>query len=1047
LLSEANWAKIEARSFKDKSQAKNMTKYIKGIVPNKTKIGKSLETQRLLKKIKSESEEEQASALAKKYNLPYMDLNLLPVDAETVKLLPEKKSLQLKIAAFQKTGKKVKIAVADPGNKKVFDYIKELQEKKGWVINCSVVSNSSLKKVLKKYKESNFLEDLDLYHMSLEGEDLKSFEKKFGDLLKLKQRIKEISTTEVINIIMSGSIKMKASDIHLEPQENQFRLRYRIDGVLQDIGDFPLSVYSSILSRIKMMGKMKINIRDIAQDGHFSINLKKKSEKAEHSRQSERIDIRVSIIPGSHGESVVMRLLNQSDIALGVEDLGLTGLAYESVQKQTDKSTGMILTTGPTGSGKTTTLYALINKLNSPDIKIITIEDPIEYEIKGISQTQVSKNKDYTFAKGLRAIVRQDPDVVLVGEIRDDETADIAVNAALTGHLVLSSLHSNNASASVSRLIELGIKPSLIPPSVNALIAQRLVRRLCPYCKEKYEPAKETVESLKKLLAIISPRSKVEIPKNISALYRPVGCPKCHNLGYKGRIGIFEVLTIDETIEKLILEMAGESEIAQAALERGMVTMTQDGILKALQGITSIEEVWRVTGQTEFLENIYEKLMEQSLSRAILIPEKDLKIAAENIHSLKKLSKKISAYNQKEVLKIIFAGALLLGAGDIHIEPGEKEVKIRFRIDGILQTVGSIPLNEYPSLLGKIKELSGFKAEVREGVKDSRFSITIEKPFKNITETTVGVRVSIILGGYGETAVMRLLNKSAVALDIEKLGIRKQNLEKIKEQIKQPSGIILNTGPTGSGKTTTLYSLLKKLNNPEVKIITVEDPIEYQLEGILQTQVSDENGYSFSTALRSLLRQNPDIMLVGEIRDEETAKTAIQASLTGHLILSTLHTNDSAGSIQRLINMGARPDDLASAVNAFIAQRLVRRLCDCKKKVKLTKEEKGEIEKVLKTISPKTGVDISKFKSISHIYKPGGCSKCNYIGYQGRTAISEVLVIDKDIQELISQNALSSRIKEKAIENGMLTMKQDGVLKVLEGKTTLEEVERVAGEI
>lgn len=995
---------------------------------------RGLETQRLLKKMKKLSEEDQASALAKKYNLPYIDLELLPIDAETVKLLPEKKSLRFKIAAFQKAGKKVKIAITNPGDQKVFNYLKELHEEKGWVFSYFTISNSSFEKAFKKYKETTFLENLDLYHMSLEGEDLKSFEQKFGDLLKLKQRIKEISTTEIIGTIMAGSIKMKASDVHLEPQENQFRLRYRIDGVLQDIGIFPLDVYSSILSRIKMMGKMKINIRDIAQDGHFSIDVEKK-----------RVDIRVSIIPGNYGESVVMRLLNQSDIALSVEDLGLTGLAHENVQKQTAKSSGMILTTGPTGSGKTTTLYALINKLNSPNVKIITIEDPIEYEIKGVSQTQVSKNKDYTFAKGLRAIVRQDPDIVLVGEIRDDETADIAANAALTGHLVLSSVHANNASASIPRLMELGIKPSLLPPAINAFVAQRLVRCLCPHCKKKYKPAKETMESLKKLLAIISPKSKVEIPKNISELYRPVGCSKCHNLGYKGRIGIFEVLTIDETIEKLILEMAGESEIAQAALEKGMITMTQDGILKALEGTTSIEEVWRVTGQSEFLEEIYEKLMEQSLSRSILIPEKEMETVSKSAASIEKLSELIRQANQRDVLKIAFAGALLLEAGDIHIEPGESDVKIRFRIDGILQTVGSVPLNEYPTLLGGIKTLSGFKMQTREGVKDSRFSVTLEKSFKNITETKIGVRVSIILGGYGETVVMRLLNKSAVALDMDKLGIREQNLEKIKEQIKKPSGIILNTGPTGSGKTTTLYSLLKELNNPEVKIITVEDPIEYQLEGILQTQVSDKDSYSFSTALRSLLRQNPDIMMVGEIRDEETAKTATQASLTGHLILSTLHTNDSAGSIQRLINMGVRPDDLAVAVNAFMAQRLVRRLCDCKKKVKPAKEEKERIAETLKTISPKSGIAVKKYASIDYIYKPGGCSKCNNIGYHGRTTVSEVLVVDKDIEELISQNALSSRAKEKAIENGMLTMAQDGILKVLEGETTLEEVERVAG--
>ncbi len=1024
-----------------------MTQYIKKTVSDKAREEKKLETERLLKKIKSQSEEDQASALAKECNLPYIDLNLFPLEANTIKILPEKDASNYRAAVFKKNGKKIKVALTNPKNKKVFEYFKKAQKESGWDPDYFVISRASLKKVLEKYKEKVFLEELDLNRLSLEDEDLENFKQKFDDLLKLKDRIREISTSEVIDTIMSGSIKMNASDIHLEPEKNYFKLRYRLDGMLQDIGKFPLDVYKSVVSRIKMMGKMKINVRDIAQDGHFSITITSEKKETDKPSEPKKIDIRVSIIPGNYGESIVMRILNQSDVMVSVENLGLRGLAYEHVQKQTSRPNGMILTTGPTGSGKTTTLYALINKLNVPGVKIITVEDPIEYEIEGVSQTQVSKNKDYTFAKGLRAIVRQDPDVILVGEIRDEETVDISMNAALTGHLVLSTLHSNSACASIPRLIELGVKPAAIAPAVNAIIAQRLVRKLCPYCKKKYKPAKETVESIKKILAIISPKSKLEIPKDIPALYRPVGCSKCHNLGYKGRIGIFEVITISETIENLILDMASESEIAKAALEEGMVTMTQDGILKALEGITSMEEIWRVTGQSEFLENIYEELMEQSLSRAYLIPEKDLNNALKNIHSLEKLAKEISQYEQKEVLKIIFASALLLKAGDIHIEPGEQDVKIRFRIDGILQTIGSVPLNEFPSLLGKIKTLSGFKAEVREGVKDSRFSVTIARPFENITETTVGVRVSIILGGYGETVVMRLLNKSATALDIEKLGIRKQNLDKIKEQIKQPSGIILNTGPTGSGKTTTLYSLLAELNNPEVKIITVEDPIEYQLEGILQTQVSDKHSYDFSTALRSLLRQNPDIMLIGEIRDEETAKTATQASLTGHLILSTLHTNDSVGSIQRLINMGVRSDDLATAVNAFMAQRLVRRLCDCKKRVKMSPEEKEKITKVLETISPRSGIDLSKFKSIDYLYKPGGCSQCNHIGYQNRTTISEVLIVDKDIEKLISQNALPSQIEEKAIENGMLTLKQDGILKVLEGETTLEEIERATGKI
>ncbi|HOW60619.1 MAG TPA: GspE/PulE family protein [Candidatus Moranbacteria bacterium] len=990
---------------------------------------KETQTGKLLKKMSGQSEEEIASQLAAECGLAYVDLNIFPVSSDDMRSISEEESRRYKMIVFQKAGKEHRIGVVNPTSQETISFIEKLKNENGWLIHLYVISNSSFNKIWKRYAAIPFLENLESMQISLSGKDLDDFDKEFGNLLELKKRINEIPTSQIISIIMAGSVKMKASDIHFEPGEQEVRMRFRIDGELQDIASFPLDTYHFILSRIKMMGKMKINVRDIAQDGHFSVDI-----------ENGKINVRTNIIPGNHGESIVMRILSQADIMLGIEDLGLRGLAYERLQKEVSKPHGMILTTGPTGSGKTTTLYALVNKLNTAGVKIITIEDPIEYEVKNISQTQVEKGRSYTFAEGLRAIVRQDPDVILVGEIRDDETADIAVNAALTGHLVLSTLHTNNAPASIPRFVELGIKPNLISPSVNAFIAQRLVRKLCPHCREEYAPARETIDSIKKILSIISPKAKVEIPKTVEKLYRPVGCSKCHNIGFKGRIGIFEILTITEPIEKLILEMGSEREITQAALEDGMITMAQDGILKAIEGLTSMEEVWHATGQTEFLEEIYTKLMEQSLSRSVEIHEEDLKLVSENMTSIESLGKFLQNSNQKEVANYIFASSLLLNVGDIHIEPEEKVVKIRYRMDGILQTIAEIPINEYPSLLGNIKFLSGFSSEIRGGVMDSRFTIALEKPYKNITETKVDVRVSIILGGYGETVVMRLLNKSSVALDLEKLGIRKQNMEKIIEETRKPNGIFLNTGPTGSGKTTTLYSIMKILNKPEVKIISVEDPIEYQLEGILQTSVNDNEGYTFGTALRALLRQNPDIMMIGEIRDEETANIAVQAALTGHSILSTLHTNNAAGSIQRLINMGVRSDDLATAVNALMAQRLVRKLCDCKTKRQMTEEEKNKVKKILQNVSDKSGVAIPPIESV---YEPKGCDKCNGVGYKGRTTISEVFVIDRDIEELIMQSASATQLQDKAVENGMITMEQDGILKVLEGETTFDEVDRV----
>ncbi len=1014
-----------------------MIQIVKKRNQNKEKEKKKEVVEKTVRKLRTMAEEEEAYALAKKYSLPYLDLNVFPFDLETLHLIPEEDSRKYQVAIIRKVGKKVQAAILDPTSKETDAFLKKLSKEKGWNILTYVVSRSSMEIAWKKYKENILMESLDFFLISLTGDDLKDFERNFKELLELKDRMTELSTTEILDIVFSGAVKMSASDVHFETQKKAVRMRYRIDGVLQDVGDFPFSVYKSLLSRIKMIGKMKLNLRDIAQDGHFSIDMEDSDGK------KKKIDVRVSIIPGKYGESIVMRLLDQSSILVDINKLGLRGLANEQVQTQIAKPNGMVLVTGPTGSGKTTTLYSFLHKLNTPDVKIITIEDPIEYDLKGVSQTQVNNDRGYTFDKGLRAIVRQDPDIILVGEIRDNETAEISVNAALTGHLVFSTLHTNNAPSSISRMIELGIRPSLISSSINIIIAQRLVRQLCPHCRQKYKPTKDTINTIKKIISIISPKSKIDIPKDIDYLYKPVGCVKCHNLGYKGRTGIFETLTINENMERLILEMAGESEITKAALEDGMITMTQDGILKVLEGITSMEEIWRVTGQADFLKEIYDDLMEQSLSRAIRVPDKQVKETAKVVNNFKKFNDYLNNIKSGNALKAIVAGAVLLEAGDIHIEPEESDVKIRFRIDGILQNVASLPLNEYPALLGKIKLFSGLETGVKSGVVDSRFKISFEKTFKNIQDKDIDVRVSIISGGFGETVVMRLLNKSATALDIDKIGIRKQNLDRLLSAIKKPNGIVLNTGPTGSGKTTTLYSLLRILNKPEVKIITVEDPIEYQLEGILQTQVNKKDKYTFSSALRALLRQNPDIIMIGEIRDDETAKIAVQASLTGHLILSTLHTNDAASSVHRLIDMDVDSDELASSVNAFMAQRLVRKLCSCKKKILMPIDKKPIIEKSLQSISKKSGVSIPK---ASYVYQPVGCEKCNFIGYKGRTVISEVLTIDKDIEKLISLNALPSEIKTTAMENGMLTMRQDGILKVLEGETTLEEIDRVVGE-
>ena len=570
------------------------------------------DVRRVLTKIKHESEEQQAAALAGALGYSYIDLNIFPIDPETLRTIKKNDAEKYQVVSIQRFGKNVNLASPDPENKELQKFLEFLKREEGFAIKIFVCSKAGLEKSIEKYKHIALIESLEELRLTLTGADLEEFEKNLKDVIDLKKRITEIPTTEVLNIVVAGAVKMDASDIHFEPQQNGIRLRYRLDGVLQNITVLPPETYHYVLSRVKVMSGMKINIRDIAQDGRFSID-----------HEGNEIDVRVSILPGNFGENIVMRLLNQQTVALRFDDLGLRGLAYDQLRDQMSQPNGMILNTGPTGSGKTTTLYAIINQLNSPEVKIITVEDPIEYKIKGISQTQVAKSRGYSFANALRAIVRQDPDIILVGEIRDDETAAIAIHSALTGHLVLSTIHANSAIEAVPRLTDMGVKPSLIPAALNAIIGQRLVRRLCPDCKEKYVPARETVESIKKILAVISPKAKLAIPKEIDSFYRAKGCPKCHGLGYKGRIGIFEIFTLNEEISQKITEMAPEGEILSLALEAGMVMMLQDGILKALEGITSIEEVQRVTGEGKFLEELYEKIISQLLLRSVTITKED----------------------------------------------------------------------------------------------------------------------------------------------------------------------------------------------------------------------------------------------------------------------------------------------------------------------------------------------------------------------------------------------------------------------------------------
>ncbi|MBU2219188.1 GspE/PulE family protein [Patescibacteria group bacterium] len=544
-----------------------------------------------MKEMRKKEAEDLAQILAKKYKLPYLNLFTVAIDLDALKIIPEQKAKEAKIVIFQASGKKLDIGVLSPNFEATQNTLKEL-EQEDYKTNLFMVSEIGLEKAWEKYREVPEFVEISKGIIDVSPEKLDEFIKKTQTLEDLKKLFSETAISkksrkisEVLEIILAGAVSSDASDVHIEPQDNQIRLRFRLDGVLHDIlfFDFKMyNIYNLLLSRIKLVSGLKLNIHDKGQDGRFSIHIK-----------DVEVEVRTSIIPGSYGETIVMRILNPKSITAPIEELGIENDLLKILIKEIRKPNGMLLTTGPTGSGKTTTLYAFLRKIYSPDIKVITLEDPIEYHLRGTTQTQVEEQKGYTFVEGLRSILRQDPDVIMVGEIRDLETARIAMNAALTGHFVLSTLHTNNAAGTIPRLIDLGVNPNIIAPAINVSMAQRLIRKLCENCKEKISPSKEEKEIMEKVLSSF-PKSRVVPKVSGISIWKSKGCPKCNNIGYKGRIGIFEAIIVDDKIEQLILQKPSETEIWKEARNQEILGMEQDGILKVLKGITSLDELQRV---------------------------------------------------------------------------------------------------------------------------------------------------------------------------------------------------------------------------------------------------------------------------------------------------------------------------------------------------------------------------------------------------------------------------------------------------------------------
>jgi type II secretory ATPase GspE/PulE/Tfp pilus assembly ATPase PilB-like protein len=541
-----------------------------------------------LDSLRKQEEESLAQMLSDQYGFGYTNFSNVHISSDALKVLPEAVAQKAHIAPFKLTGKKLSIAIKSPSDEYTKQVLADLEEK-GYILEIFMVSTVSLEKALAVYKDISQSQVSSVGVLNISDEEIEKLIGKIETLADLKDKLTEtllsnkmFKISRLIERIFAGALAMDASDVHIEPQDTEVKIRFRLNGILTDIITFDHKTYAFLISRIKILSGLKLNVQKDSQDGRFSIKI-----------QGTDVEIRTSTLPEAYGESVVMRILNPKSINVPIESLGMHPDMYALLEKEIQRPNGMILNTGPTGSGKTTTLYACLKKVSSPDIKIITIEDPIEYHLKGVVQTQTNLEKGYTFSQGLRAAVRQDPDVIMIGEIRDPETASIAIQSALTGHLVFSTLHTNSAAGAFTRLADLQVDPKILSSAINLSMAQRLVRILCPSCKKESVLGEEDSVSVFEILDRIKDKKYITNTKKVWEAGE--GCKTCHGTGYKGRIGIYELILNDEAVGNILRDGGPDDrKIQKAAEDSGLFDMKADGVLKMFDGITSIQELKRV---------------------------------------------------------------------------------------------------------------------------------------------------------------------------------------------------------------------------------------------------------------------------------------------------------------------------------------------------------------------------------------------------------------------------------------------------------------------
>lgn len=526
--------------------------------------------------IKETTDEEVAQYLSTKpVDIEYVDLSKATVPKEVLNLIPEHIARKFLVAPIALEGNLLSVAMIDPQDVETIELIRR---KTGLEVKAKLCTQDDINHILDQYtglqaELEEAIEDADL------GVEKKQEVKQVNE----EPENENAPTARIVYSLLKRAVREKASDIHIEPDENEVAIRFRLDGILHKKVSLPKEIQSAVTSRLKILANLKIDETRLPQDGRIQLVIDRRD-----------IDFRMSTIPVVTGEKIVLRILDKSVGILTLDQLGLLGDSRVVLEEGITKTHGMTLVTGPTGSGKTTTLYALLGQIINPGINILTVEDPVEYRMVGVNQSQINADIGYTFASGLRAIVRQDPNVIMVGEIRDKDTAEMGIQASLTGHIVLSTLHTNDAAGAMPRLIDMGIEPFLIASSINTIIGQRLGRKVCQNCKEAVAPTEAEQTAIDSIISEMPEKTRKEIGKDFK-FYRGKGCGDCNNTGYKGRVGIFEVLRVTENVKKMVLEKVAGSTIQKQATAENMITMIQDGILKATQGLTTLEEVWRVT--------------------------------------------------------------------------------------------------------------------------------------------------------------------------------------------------------------------------------------------------------------------------------------------------------------------------------------------------------------------------------------------------------------------------------------------------------------------